>query len=72
MGPKWAKIDLNMSPWIAGLKLATWIVDIFVWFYGLLVLLAAAVLLRPRRGSWKLLLKANSARDAYCRETSRK
>ena len=32
----------------------------FVWFYGLLALLAAAVLLRPRRGSWKLLLKSEA------------
>ena len=32
MGPKWAKMDRSMSPWMAGLRLATWIVDIFYWF----------------------------------------
>ena len=52
MGPKWAKMLRSMSPWMAGLRLATWIVDIF------LVLRstgAAAALLRCSCGALALL-----------------
>ena len=46
MGPKWAKMLRSMAPWMAGLKLATWIVDIFYWCCcgaGAVLLLCAAL-----------------------------
>ena len=71
-GAKWAKIARSMSPCMAGLRLATWIVDIFLVMFGSTVYCCAAALLR---GSWEApAVKAGGSgtRDAYCRRRQEK